>query len=69
MAQFYRCLIKQIVAIMARNTKLAKKTETFLWIEECQKAWELIKQKYIEALIDITKLASGVSCSYKCIII
>jgi hypothetical protein len=22
-----------------------------LWIEECKKTWELIKQKYIEALI------------------
>jgi hypothetical protein len=32
-------------------TKLTKKIKTFLWIEECQKAWELIKHKYIEALI------------------
>jgi hypothetical protein len=39
---------------MAPITKLIKKIETFLWIEECQKAWELIKQKYIEALILIS---------------
>jgi hypothetical protein len=32
--------------IMAPITKLTKKTKTFLWTKECQKAWELIKQKY-----------------------
>ncbi len=36
---------------MTPITKLTKKIETFLWIEECQKAWELIKQKYIETPI------------------
>jgi len=35
-------------------TKLTKKTKAFLWIEECQKAWELIKQNYIEAPILIS---------------
>ncbi len=35
---------------MALITKLTKKM-TFLWIEECQKAQELIKQKYNETLI------------------
>ncbi len=39
---------------MALISKLTKKTKTFLWIEECQKAWKLIKQKYIEALILIS---------------
>jgi hypothetical protein len=39
---------------MAPITKLTKKTKTFLWIEECQKAWELIKQKYIETNILIS---------------
>jgi len=39
---------------MAPNIKLTKKTETFLWIEECKKAWELIKQKYIETPILIS---------------
>jgi hypothetical protein len=38
MAQFYRYFIKNFVAIMALITKLTKKTLTFLWIEECQKA-------------------------------
>ncbi len=50
---------------MAPITKLIGKTKTFLWTKEFHKAWELIKQKYI----DITKLASGISCSYRCIII
>ncbi len=39
---------------MAPITKLTRKTKTFLWTEECQKAWELIKQKYIEASILIS---------------
>jgi hypothetical protein len=38
MAQFYKCFIKNFVAIMAPITKLTKKTETFLWTKECQKA-------------------------------
>jgi hypothetical protein len=43
MAQFYRCFIKKFAAIMAPITKLTKRTKTFLWTKECQKAWELIK--------------------------
>jgi hypothetical protein len=43
MAQFYKCFIKKIVVIMAPITKMTRKITTFLWIEECQKAWELIK--------------------------
>ncbi len=39
---------------MAPITKLTKKTKTFLWTKECQKAWELIKQKYIETPILIS---------------
>ncbi len=39
---------------MAPITKLTKKTNTFLWTEECQKVQELIKQKYIETLILIS---------------
>jgi primosomal protein N' len=54
MAQFYKCFIKNFVAIMAPITKLTRKIETFLWTNECQKAWELIKQKYIEAPISIS---------------
>jgi hypothetical protein len=41
---------------MAPITKLTIKTKTFLWIEECQKAWELIKHKYIEAPILISPI-------------
>jgi hypothetical protein len=40
--------------IMAPITKLTKNIKTFLWTKECQKAWELIKQKYIEILILIS---------------
>ncbi len=54
MAQFYKCFIKTFVVIMAPINKLTEKTKNFLWIEECQKAWELIKQKYIETLILIS---------------
>ncbi len=54
MAQFYRCFIKKIVIIMAPITKLTKKTQSFLWTTKCQKAWELIKHKYIEASILIS---------------
>jgi hypothetical protein len=54
MAQFYKCFIKKIATIMALITKLTRKTWTFLWTKECQKAWELIKQKYIETSILIS---------------
>ncbi len=39
---------------MALIIKLTRKTKTFLWMEECQKAQELIKHKYIEAPILIS---------------
>ncbi len=39
---------------MAPIIKLTKKIKTFLWTKECQKAWELIKQKYIKTLILIS---------------
>ncbi len=39
---------------MAPIIKLTKNIEIFLQIKECQKAWELIKQKYIEASILIS---------------
>jgi hypothetical protein len=39
---------------MAPIIKLPRKIENFLSIEECQKAWELIKQKYIKAPILIS---------------
>ncbi len=54
MAQFYGCFIKNFTTIMANVTKLTKNIKNFLWIKECQKAWKLIKQKYIEALILIS---------------
>jgi hypothetical protein len=40
--------------IMALITKLTRKIETFLWKEECQKAWKLVKHKYIETSILIS---------------
>ncbi len=54
MAQFYRCFIKQIIVIMAPITELTRKTQTYLWTEDCQKAWELIKHKYIQTSIFIS---------------
>ncbi len=54
MAQFYKCFIKNFVAIMVAITKLTKRTKTFRWTEECQKEWELIKQKYNQAPILIS---------------
>ncbi len=41
MAQFYICFIKNFVVIMVPIMKLTRKTKSFMWIEECQKAWEL----------------------------
>jgi len=35
MAQFYRCFIKNFVAIITPIIKLTKKTKTFLWTKEC----------------------------------
>ncbi len=39
---------------MAPITKLTKKKNIFLWTKECQKAWELIKHKYVETSILIS---------------
>jgi hypothetical protein len=48
---------------------LTKKMKTFLWTEDCEKAWELKKPKvYWSTNIDITKLIGGISCSYRCIL-
>ncbi len=38
MAQFYKWFIKKIVATITLHTKLTRKTKTFLWTKECQKA-------------------------------
>lgn len=51
MVQFYRCFIKNFTTIMALIAKLTRKKKSFMWIKECQKAWELIKHKYIETPI------------------
>ncbi len=51
MAQFYKCFIKKFAMIMALIVKLTRKKINFMWTKECQKAWELIKQKYIESPI------------------
>jgi hypothetical protein len=51
---FINVLLKNFVAIMAPIIKLTKKTKNFPWTKECQKAWELIKNKYIKALILIS---------------
>jgi hypothetical protein len=39
---------------MAPIIKLTKKKKKNFWTKECQKAWELNKQKYVEALILIS---------------
>ncbi len=51
MAYFYRCFIKNFDFIMALITKLMMKTKPFMWTTKHQKAWDQIKQKYMEALI------------------
>jgi hypothetical protein len=55
MAQYYQCFIKVFAIIMmAPITKLLRKTKKFEWITECQKAWEAIKQCYMDAPILIS---------------
>jgi hypothetical protein len=54
LAQFYRCFVNFFASIMALIIKLMHKSKGFIWIRECQDAWETIKQKYVEALILIT---------------
>jgi hypothetical protein len=54
MTQFYRCFIKKFASIMASITKLLKKIEVFEWIDECQTAWEDIKNRYIQAPVLIS---------------
>jgi hypothetical protein len=36
---------------MAPITKLMQKLEEFIWTQECQKTWEMIKHKYMEVPI------------------
>jgi len=45
---------QKTIAIKALIIKLTKKTKSYLWTKDCQKAWELIKQKYIETPILIS---------------
>ncbi len=54
MAQFYKCFMKRIATSMAPITKLTRNIKIFLCTKKCQKVWELIKQKYIDALILIS---------------
>jgi hypothetical protein len=56
MAQFYKCFINTFAMVMVPIIKLPRKTKRFLWIEECIKAWELIKYKYIETSILIPQI-------------
>jgi hypothetical protein len=51
LAQFYQCFVKSFAFIMAPITKIMQKSEEFIWTQECQDAWETIKQKYVDALI------------------
>jgi hypothetical protein len=51
MAQFYICFIKNFVIIIAPIIKLTRKIKILIYIKQCQKAWVLIKQKYIEESI------------------
>jgi len=46
MAQFYRTFIKNFATIMA--PKMTKKPKIFFCIEECLKAWELIKKSILK---------------------
>ncbi len=51
---FADVLSKALLLLWHLSLNRPKKTETFLWTKECQKAWELIKQKYIETPILIS---------------
>jgi hypothetical protein len=54
---------------MAPIIKLTKKIEIFFWTKVSEGLKVDQTKVYWSTNIDITKLASGVSCSYKCIII
>jgi hypothetical protein len=45
LAQFYQCFVNFFTSIMALIIKLMHKSKGFIWICECQDAWETIKQK------------------------
>jgi hypothetical protein len=45
LAQFYQCFVNFFASIMALIIKLMHKSKGFIWICECQDAWETIKQK------------------------
>jgi hypothetical protein len=69
MAHFYKCIIKNFVAIMAPIIKLTRKTifsfdrgiSEGLGIDYIKVYWSID--------IDITKLAGGISCSYRCVLV
>ena len=53
-AQFLRIYIKDLAKIMAPITRLTRKSDTFVWTDECEAAMELVKEKYTNAPILIS---------------
>jgi hypothetical protein len=69
MAQFYSQFIKNFVAIMALITKLTT-TIDFSLNKGMSKDLGIVQvEVYLSIDINITKLVSGVSCSYRCIFV
>ena len=54
-AQFLRIYIKDLAKITAPITRLTRKSDTFVWTDECEAAMELIKEKYTNAPILISR--------------
>jgi hypothetical protein len=70
MANFYKGFIKKIVTIITPITKLTKKKKNFSLDRIMSKGLGIDQiLVYCNTDIDITKLAGGVSCSYKCIFV
>ena len=64
-AQFNRCYIKSYAHIMEPITRLMRKTEEFIWSDQCEQAWKKIKEQYQNApILDCTKMGPGVPCAY-----
>ena len=53
-AQFLQIYLKDLAKIMAPITRLTRKSDKFVWMNECEAAMELIKEKYTNRPIPIS---------------
>jgi hypothetical protein len=70
MAKFYRCFIKKLCLYHGTNQQVDEENETLYLDHKVSRNLGLNKKRvHGSTNYDISKLANGVSCAHKCIII